>query len=280
MTHPHSGAHPTAHDNHHSDLATTLERDGLLAGAHLQEILDWASQYHPSPRMIVDLGAGTGSGTVRLARTFPAAHVVAIDQSEAMLTHVAAAADRAQVLGRVASLQIDLDTGWPDLRNVDLMWAASSMHHLSDPARAFTLVRGMLSPSGIVVIVEMDALPRYLPRDLGVGAAGLEQRLHDASALATWNSHHDWGPVIEGAGMDLIDHRTFAYDTKDDPDLIMRAAHDFLRRAQEGLGEALPDEDLETITQLLDASGPHALSARTDLSMRGSRTVWVGRNRT
>ncbi|UPO78400.1 class I SAM-dependent methyltransferase [Arthrobacter sp. Helios] len=275
-SHQQSGHHNHQHGDE-SGLAEVLDLDALLLKEHLQEISEWTAAHQPNPATILDLGAGTGTGTLGLTRTFPAAQVVAVDQSEFMLQRVAAMMENQGLSDRVTTLQADLDTGWPQLSSIDLVWAASSMHHMSDPAHVFDRISRTLAPEGLLVVVEMDTLPRYLPDDLGFGTPGLEQRCHAAVAAAGWNSHPDWAPAIQHAGMTIAGQRTFAYATERKPELIAQNAQAFLSRMRTGLEDALSAEDLATLDQLLDPDGPQSLARRTDLSMRGSRTVWAAR---
>ncbi|AUI50881.1 class I SAM-dependent methyltransferase [Arthrobacter crystallopoietes] len=271
------GRHNEDQQSHEPGLAETLDLDALLLHEHLQEIFDWTAKHQPAPGTIVDLGAGTGTGTLGLTRTFPQASVVAVDQSEFMLAHLASAVEKNQLSDRVSTLQVDLDATWPELADIDLIWAASSMHHMSDPANILSQIGKTLAPGGLLVVVEMDTLPRHLPDDLGFGAPGLEQRLHDAVAIAGWNAHPNWAPAIREAGMEIAEQRTFTYGTDENRELIAHNAQTFLSRMRTSLGDTLSAEDLATIDQLLDPHGPQSLTRRTDLSMRGSRTVWAAR---
>ena len=278
----HAGHHDHQHGGHHShqhesDLAEVLDLDAELLHAHLQEIFDWTTTHQRIPGTILDLGAGTGTGALGLARTFPGASVVAVDQSEFMLQRLAATMEIHGLSERVSTIQADVDTGWPRLSGIDLVWAASSMHHMSDPAHIFDQIARTLTPEGLLVVVEMDTLPRYLPDNLGFGTPGLEQRCHEAVAAAGWNSHPDWAPAIRDAGMVIAGQRTFTYATDDNRDLIAQNAEAFLSRMRTGLENSLSAEDLATLDELLNPNGPQALARRTDLSMRGSRTAWAAR---
>lgn len=254
-----------------------LDLDAQVAHEHLQEIFRWIAGHQQTPGTIVDLGAGTGTGTIGLARTFPTAKIVAVDQSEFMLDHLAAAVERHRLSGRVSPLHLDLDAAWPGLSEVDLVWAASSLHHLSHPNDALHRIADMLAPEGLLVVVEMDALPRHLPDDLGFGTPGLEQRLHDTAALAGGNSHPDWAPAIREAGMEVTEQRTFTYDTAENRELIAQNARTFFSRMRDSFDTSLSADDLASIDQLLDPDGPQSLTRRTDLAARGSRTAWAAR---
>lgn len=279
--HHHSGqehGHAHGHDDD-SGMAEVLDLDALLLRDHLQEIFDWTAAQANNPRTIVDLGAGTGTGTLGLARTFPRASVVAVDQSEFMLQRLTNNVGTHQLEGRVSTLQADLDVAWPELADIDLVWAASSMHHMKDPARVFGEIRTSLSPEGVFVVVEMNALPRYLPTDLGFGTPGLEERCHRLLDEAGWNAHPDWSADLEAAGFTTAAKEKFDYAPKADGELLLRITHTFLSRMRTGLAGQLSTEDLSTLDQLLDLDGPRGLARRSDLSMRGSRTAWAVRPR-
>ncbi|WP_312181350.1 class I SAM-dependent methyltransferase [Arthrobacter sp.] len=286
----HQHGHPAGQERNHQQsrhnehqqsdepgLAEALDLDALLLHEHLQEIFDWTASHQKNPGTIMDLGAGTGTGTLGLARTFPDARMVAVDQSEFMLERLASTVEKHGLSNRISTQQVDLDTDWPRLTGVDLIWAASSMHHMSEPDRVFSQIRETLAPEGLLVVVEMDSLPRHLPDDLGFGAPGLEQRCHEAGATAGWNAHPNWTTAIRDAGMTVTDQRTFTYATDQDHDLILRSAQTFLSRMRSALEDTLSPEDLANLDQLLDPEGPQSLTRRTDLTMRGSRTVWAAR---
>lgn len=278
MTHhnPHDHQQDSQHA-HEPALAEMLDRDALLLRKHLQEIFDWVAERQRTPRTILDLGAGTGTGTIGLVRTFPQANVVAVDQSEFMLEYLASAVKKQHFEDRVSTMNADLDTHWPDLADIDLVWAASSLHHMSDPTQTLRQVRNTLSPDGLLVVVEMDTLPRHLPDDLGFGAPGLEQRIHNETARAGWNAHPDWASNIREAGMEIIEQRTFTYETSENRELIAQNALSFLSRIRDSVQDALSADDVNTIDQLLDPGGSRFLPNRTDLTLRGSRTVWAAR---
>lgn len=278
--HHHGGTHGNHHEHQHSDeqgMAEMLDLDARLIKDHLQEIFAWTAGHQPSPRTVLDLGAGTGTGTLGLARTFPEAGVVALDQSEFMLGRLSTKVKAHGLDERVSTLQVDLDAAWPELTDIDLVWAASSMHHMGDPANVFERIAGTLSVDGLLVVVEMDLFPRYLPEDLGFGIPGLEERCHAAVGSANWNAHPDWAGPIREAGMEIIDQRIFGYAIEQDQELVARAAHRWLSRMRDALNEDLAAADLHALEVLLDDKDPRSVLARTDLSMRGSRTVWAAR---
>lgn len=260
-------------------LADLLDLDAEVLGPYLEEVTEWVGQLAPgTPRTVVDLGAGTGTGSLALARRFTAAEVVAIDRSASMLDRVRAAARGHGLADRLRVVQADLDLAWPaGVGTADLVWAASSLHHLADPDRVLRDVHAALDPAGLLVVVEMDALPRFLPDDVGRGRPGLESRCHDALEQADWNAHPDWLPHLQWAGFEVAAQRSFTIDANPAQPRTGRYARAYLRRVRSALHGRLATDDLDTLDHLLADDDPDAVLRRRDLSVRGTRTAWAAR---
>lgn len=268
------------HHHHAADSADLLDLDAEIHHSLLAELTGWVERYAPrAVRTVVDAGAGTGTGAVALARRFPAAEVVAIDASPVMAERLRATAAAERLTGRLRVVEADLDVAWPDVGAPDVVWAASSLHHVAGPDRVLRDVRAALRPGGLLAVVEMDTLPRFLPEAVGVGRPGLEARCHDLIARAGWNAHPDWRPHLERAGFEIAAQHTFDIEVTPAPPGIERYARAFLRNLRHGLADALSTEDLETLDHLLADDAPGAVLRRRDLTLRGSRTAWAALRR-
>lgn len=68
--HAHSDHHHADHSQDPGDdlaLADLLELDAEVFASHLDDVLTWVEQHAPATvRRVVDIGAGTGTGTVGL----------------------------------------------------------------------------------------------------------------------------------------------------------------------------------------------------------------------
>src|SRR5262245_31783595 len=115
--HPHSssgGGHSHGHSHEHGDqdghlhLAELLDRDAVVLGDYHREVIGWAGSLVPGPARIVDLGAGSGTGTLALARQLTDAEIIAVDMDEAMLAHLRRRADEAGLGDRIRTVQADL----------------------------------------------------------------------------------------------------------------------------------------------------------------------------
>ncbi|MFD4292787.1 class I SAM-dependent methyltransferase [Rhodococcus sp. NPDC058505] len=271
--HGHGHGH-TDHGHDESGLAEMLDLDAEVLGSFLDDLTEWAARRAPAEvHLVADIGAGTGTGTLALARRFPDAGLAAIDRSAVMLDRVRVATAAAGLGDRVRTIRADLDAAWPDLDSVDVAWAALAMHEVSDPDRVLADVRAALNPGGLLVVVEMEGFPRFLPDDLGFGRTGLEARCHAALLRAGWNAHPDWREHLEAAGFEVADQRTFAIECAATPNTA-RYASTFLRRARGVLAETRAADDLAALDRVL-GDGPDGLAGRADLTVRGSRTAWA-----
>lgn len=261
-------------------MAELLELDGEVLHDYLAGVTGWiAEQSDAAPRRILDLGAGTGTGTIALARQFPEAEVIALDNSSALLSRLNGKVTELKLDGRVSSIQVDLDTEWPALDRVDLAWASTSMHHFADAGRVLADVFATLRPGGRLAVLEFDSPPRFLPDAVG---SGLEARCQNAVAQRNAEAMPllgtDWGPQLEQAGFEVVTKRRFDIDLKPPlPAATGRYAQAYLQRIRSAMHDRLEPADLRALDGLLAADGPDSLLVRTDLVVRGSRTAWLGR---
>lgn len=264
-------------------MAETLTLDSLILGQYLEQATELAAGLVATvPATILDIGAGSGAGTVALAQRFGNANIIALDKSADMLAQTLQACRKQGLDGRVSSVLADLDRLWPDVPAADLIWASSSLHELADPEQAMREMFARLNPGGLLVVIEMESLPRFLSAAMledGTVLSALEARLHDALEQMHWNSHPDWRAGLQRAGFDVLEQRTLTTVGRSTPELTSRYARLFLGRVREALDDVASAADIATLDRLLASDDPEALGQRTDLQARGSRTVWAARKR-
>ena len=278
---------PRHHHHHHDEDNGAAQAELLDLGAevlhdYLTGAIGWVHQAggDRSVRRVADLGCGTGSGTVLLARRFPAAHVVAVDQSAGFLDRVRGRARDLGLTRRIQTMQADLDDQWPATGAVDLVWMSMALHHLADPGRGLALILAALRPGGLLAVAEQTEPVRFLPDDIGLGRPGLEARCEAAlSKLAAESLPYlgaDWGPIVTGAGFTDVTARRFDIDlTPPLPAAAARYAWLSLRRSRARLDGLLDDQDLAALEAITSEDGPHTLLRREDLAIRAARTVWT-----
>ncbi|MET7857764.1 class I SAM-dependent methyltransferase [Streptomyces sp. NPDC005318] len=288
MTHtsPHAahdhGAHPAHEPEHDADgQAEILDLDAEVLAEHIASITAWLP-VKAGPRHIVDLGCGTGAGTLALLKRFPRAEVTAVDTSTSHLNRLRHKAEADDLADRVRTVQADLDGDWPELGTPELVWASASMHHMADPDRTLRQVHDTLAPGGLFAVVELAGFPRFLPEDAPADRPGLEERCH--AALDRHHAEHmphrgaDWGPKLTAAGFTVEGERLITVNLgPPHTEAVGRYALSSLTRVRGSVAQALTTEDLTALDQLLDTDSPHSILRRDDLTVRTERSVWAAR---
>jgi ubiquinone/menaquinone biosynthesis C-methylase UbiE len=277
-----SPSHTHVHGTDDSAFADLLDLDAEVLHDHLFEVTNWVRAHVGSAprRRILDLGAGTGTGTMALASRFPQATIVAVDMAPTLLAAVRAKAVVWGVANRVSTAQVDLDSLWPVGPPADLIWAASALHELSHPNTVLANAYRGLTAGGLLAVIEMDAPPRFFSTAVDSGAAQFESRVHAILAATSVNreDHPDWGPRLRARGFDLVETRTFAIDLPSpQPAATGRYAAAYFRRIAPVVIPRLTADDRATLDVLLSDTDPRSLLRRADLTVQATRTAWVAR---
>lgn len=257
-------------------MAEVLDLDAEVLGTYLSELVSWLGELADrEPRRVVDLGSGTGTGAVALARRFVRAEVTAADLSPRMLRRLSEKVSALGLADRVHGVQVDLNEDWPTPDTTDLVWAAASLHDMADPDRVLARAFDALRPGGLLAVTEMDFFPRFLPDDAGVGRPGLEARVH---AVLNKGPAVDWTDHLVRAGFTLEAERPFVIDLPAPlPAAAARYAQVCLRKLRSHLDGQLSAADLAALDAVIDGDGPLGVLRRTDLTVRTTRTTWAAR---
>ncbi|SCF46771.1 Methyltransferase domain-containing protein [Micromonospora matsumotoense] len=258
----------------HDHLIELLDLDAEVLHEYFRDVIGWVGREAAERPHVVDLGAGSGTGSLALARELPDSTITAVDLSPEMLAHLRGRADAAGLGDRIRTVEADLDQPWPDLGPVEVIWAAASMHHMADPATAVASACGALRPGGLLVIAELDSFPHFLT---GTADEEVERRGHAEAAKrrheAGLHMHENWGERMRQAGFTSVTERHFDIDLRPPlPAATTRYAHASLSRMRHGLEERLSARDLAALEQVVAG-----LATRADLSVRTGRTVWLAR---
>jgi malonyl-CoA O-methyltransferase len=112
------------------------------------ELLERLQYFRLAPRVIVDLGCGTGAGAAALRRRFPRALVIGVDRSHEMTRR----ARRAQRFWRRHECLCADACALPlASESADLVFSSLMLQHCDDPALAFAEVQRVLRPGGLLL---------------------------------------------------------------------------------------------------------------------------------
>lgn len=261
-------------------MARMLELDSEVLAPYLAELTGWLSALtHSAPVRILDLGSGPGTGSLALARQFPAAAVTAVDISARMLHRLREQAAAHGAADRISTLAANVDTSWDEISErgpYDLMWAAAFLHHVADPGRTLTQAFENLRPGGLLAVTEMDFFPLFLPDDTGTGRPGLEARLHTATNTQPL---HEWTAQLQRTGFIVEAKRPFEIrlDGAQAGPAVNDYAQTCLAKLRSHAADALDGDDSAAWDALLDPARPNSVARRDDLSVRTTRTAWIAR---
>jgi ubiquinone/menaquinone biosynthesis C-methylase UbiE len=278
--------HAHEHDAHHrrprqdatpgpdAGQAELLDLDAVVGASVLASALDGASRaLGSSPASIVDLGAGTGTGTLALANRFPAARIRSLDASRGMLDRLEAAVATAGVAGRVEAIEVDLDADWPNVvpEAVDLAWAALSLHHVADPVQTLGQVLDLLRPGGVLVVIEMTGVTTYAPGDLGTGLDGLGERLVRALEARGYPATGEWTDALTAAGFDPVQRQESTFTASGQTSEGARYLALQLGLIRDHLSGSLAPDDLDALSSAVAALD----GGRSETSLTSGRAIWV-----
>ena len=175
-----------------------------------------------APAQVLDAGCGAGADLATLQKDYPAAQVIGIDASAAMLAGARAAAPASSLKSMLSRLMpgktgIDLvcgDFGQLPLgpNSVDLVWSNLALHWHPQPDRVFAEWRRVLRVEGLLMFSNFG--PDTF-RELRAAFAEVDEHPHALPFV----DMHDFGDQLVEAGfstpvmdMEII---TVTYDTPD-----------------------------------------------------------------
>lgn len=303
----------TAHENEHRGHGHGHGHD-----AHTHDDIDWASRLVdmrrldalesdalasvaarltedlPRDAIVVDVGSGSGGMSAALATALRQRGGGALVLVDAVGELLAAAGEAARAAGgSVVKVEtIVADVGTDEIKNLvppaDLVWASAVVHHLPDQQRAVDALAAALRPGGTLAIAEGGLETRCLPWDLGVGDAGLEERLN--AARNRWFENlratmpdavrmpYGWTTALGRAGLQDVASFSWLVEHAPPSDAGVRGfVVERLTWLTDMAGEYLSEGDRDAMRRLLDPDAPEYLGARDDLYLLYGRTVNHGR---
>lgn len=292
-----------AHDHHHDHVhfseedwrrvAEHTEREGEAFLGFVTETAEWVAESGDggpgAVSRILDVGSGPGVGTCEWAERFPAADVVAIDGSPAMLERAAARPRSRGLEHRVLTQVAELPGGLaPFAGSADVVWASMSLHHVGDEVGALREMGSCLAPGGVLAIAEFGDPTQLLPLDVGVGRPGLAERVQAASTswfeamrdgLEGSVPSAELDMMVRAAGLEVIGSRLSRIRLEAPFTPVVRAvATGALQRVRDEFASRLEADDVAALDVLLDESDPRSLAHRPDAFIESSRRLLLARH--
>jgi ubiquinone/menaquinone biosynthesis C-methylase UbiE len=109
---------------------------------------------HEHPRVILDIGSGSGNTVLPCLELFPESMIIATDLSENLLAILRDYPDRDTARQRLALVCMDVSKRYFLPRSVDLVVGASILHHLIDPSECLRSVAVSLKKGGKALFFE------------------------------------------------------------------------------------------------------------------------------
>jgi ubiquinone/menaquinone biosynthesis C-methylase UbiE len=110
---------------------------------------------YPGGSMVLEAGCGVGAQTVTLAQRSPDARFTSIDVSADSIAEAMRKVERAG-LTNVEFRHADIFAMPFDAESIDHVFVCFVLEHVSQPARALTILEGLLRPGGTITVIEGD----------------------------------------------------------------------------------------------------------------------------
>jgi malonyl-CoA O-methyltransferase len=155
-----------------------------------------------APRHVLDAGCGEGADLRQLQQVYPAAHVLGLDASPAMLARAGGAAVQAprSFLSRLMPAKAGIDLVCADFgdlpfgpNSLDLVWSNCALHWHPQPDRVFAEWRRVLRVDGLLMFSTFG--PDTF-RELRAAFAAIDEAPHTLPFV----DMHDFGDQLVEAG--------------------------------------------------------------------------------
>ena len=171
--------------------AQSYDDHAVLQHEVAERLLSRLSYLKVEPRVILDIGAGTGQPTSKLMKRYPAAYMLALDLSPRMLQKTR---KQGRLFRRPAvicghSQQLPVAD-----KSVDMVFSSLSLQWCDRPELAFAEIRRVLKPDGVLLFSTFG--PDTL-KELRSSWAAVDNGQH----VHTFMDMHDLGDFIVQAGL-------------------------------------------------------------------------------
>jgi malonyl-CoA O-methyltransferase len=154
------------------------------------ELLSRLALLRETPRVVLDLGAGTGLGAAALKRAYPRAEVTAVDLSPAMLEQ---ARRHSRLWRRIRCVAADARALPMETASVDLVFTSLMLQWVDPLDAALAQIRRVLRPGGLMLASSFGPLTL---QELRAAWARADEGVH----VNAFVDMHDFGSALQRAG--------------------------------------------------------------------------------
>lgn len=134
--------------------------DNQLGTEWFPAIADVHARLSSAPARVADIGSGTGSSSIAIARAYPLATVDTFDVDLASVARAHENIAAAGLADRVTARQVDAGSG--DLEGTyDLVTIFEALHDMARPVEALASARRMLAGGGSLIIADERVADRF-----------------------------------------------------------------------------------------------------------------------
>lgn len=173
--------------------AAGYDRHAVLQCEVAERLLERLDYFRLQPRRVLDIGCGTGRVSLELCRRFPAADVLAMDWSPAMLRHARCKAQASPPAGPMHSVCADMQALPLAAASVDLVFSSLAMQWSNNLPDLFAGIRRVLRPGGMLIFSSFG--PDTL-HELRSAWAQVDNQVH----VNRYMDMHDLGDCLVAAG--------------------------------------------------------------------------------
>ena len=175
------------------DLHKRAKRQGPGSDAETRMAIDLAGLPHSTPLKIADIGCGTGSSTLLLARTLNA-QITAVDFLPDFIEVLKANAENEGLSKKIDPLVCSMDSLPFDEETFDVIWSEGAIYNMGFE-NGINNWKRFLKPGGLLVVSEITWTTNDRPSEIEAYWAGEYPEINTASAKTNTLENSGYSPV-------------------------------------------------------------------------------------
>lgn len=207
--------------------AHTYDAAAIVQGLVRHEMLSRLDLVKLTPEIILDVGCGTGLGSIALQEKFPKAQVVSLDFAEHMLLKTKEAIQKNSLKKRIKRLFFgnkthlicgDIEALPIQNNSVDFIWSNLALQWCNDIDASFSHFHRVLKPEGLLMFTTFGPDTLKELRAASAAAYGMHSsdKTNASTSVSRFIDMHDIGDALVRAGFSApvldVERFTLTYD--------------------------------------------------------------------